>query len=236
MNSVSDEGAVARIARITVTLLFLAWLVDYIDRLLITLALPAIGRDFSLDKAEQGLILTVFFLTYALFQLPGGALADKIGARKTMTIPLVGWSIFTGLTAVAFSHAWLLVIRAIFGVGEGIFPAASMKVITERTQPKHRLTANGLMLCSNALGAADAFRIHGAAHVLPEPVAASGDASSRAVLDRAGLAGCGAAARHAGALAPGAGKPAAAADDAGGTAALSGRRALCRAGLSLADP
>jgi sugar phosphate permease len=163
MSGAFDESAVARIARLTVTLLFLAWLVDYIDRLLITLALPTIGHAFSLDKAEQGLILTVFFLTYALFQLPGGMLADKIGARKTMTIALVGWSIFTGLTAVAFSYAWLLVIRAIFGVAEGIFPAASMKAITERTRPKHRLTANGLMLCSNALGSAVAPLVAGPA-------------------------------------------------------------------------
>lgn len=159
----SSESAAAKVARITVTLLFLAWLVDYVDRLVITLALPFVGKTFSLNKAKQGLILTVFFTTYALSQMPGGFLADKIGARKTMTISLVGWPIFTGLTAVASNYATLLVIRALFGIGEGIFPAASMKAISERTRPKERLTANGLMLCSNAFGSAIAPLIAGPA-------------------------------------------------------------------------
>src|SRR5579875_3909757 len=96
----SLNGLAARAARITMVLLFLAWLVDYIDRLVITLALPSIGAEFHLDKAAQGLILTVFFITYALFQLPGGLLADRIGARRTMTWALTGWSVFTALTGV----------------------------------------------------------------------------------------------------------------------------------------
>jgi sugar phosphate permease len=152
-----------RVARITVALLFFAWVIDYIDRLVITLALPAIGRQFSLNKAEQGLILTVFFIPYALFQMPGGLLADRIGVRKTMTIALAAWSIFTGLTGLAFSYASLLVIRAVFGVTEGIFPAASMKAVTERTQPQQRSTANGFMFCSNSLGSALAPLIAGPA-------------------------------------------------------------------------
>ncbi len=157
------EAAAIRTMRLTVGLLFAAWLVDYVDRLVITLALPFIGRAFSLDKAGQGLILTVFFATYALAQVPGGVLADRIGARRTMTIALVGWSAFTALTAFASSYVMLLVVRAAFGVGEGIFPAASMKAVTERTRPQERLTANGVMLCSNAFGSAVAPLLAGPA-------------------------------------------------------------------------
>jgi sugar phosphate permease len=160
---VTSNSTAFRVARLTVILLFSAWLIDYIDRLVITLALPAIGKQFSLDKAEQGLILTVFFMAYAFFQMPGGILADKIGARKTMTIALAAWSIFTGFTGLAFSYASLLIIRAIFGITEGIFPAASMKALTERTEPKQRSTANGFMFCSNSLGAALAPLIAGPA-------------------------------------------------------------------------
>ncbi len=150
----SDAALAARVARVTMLLLFFAWLVDYIDRLVITLALPAIGREFHLDKAAQGLILTVFFITYALFQLPGGLLADRIGARRTMTWALTGWSVFTALTGVVGSYAWLLIVRTVFGITEGLFPAASMKAITARTRPQQRMTANGVMLCSNSLGSA----------------------------------------------------------------------------------
>jgi MFS family permease len=144
----------ARVARITVALLFLAWLVDYIDRLVITIALPMIGREFHLDKAAQGLILTVFFITYCIFQIPGGLLADRIGARRTMVLAMTAWSAFTALTGVAFNYISLLAIRTVFGITEGIFPGASMKAVSARTRPDQRMTANGLMVCSNPLGAA----------------------------------------------------------------------------------
>jgi MFS family permease len=155
--NLSDRATVraaARATRISVLLLFLAWIVDYIDRLVITLALPDIGRDFDLSKAEEGFVLTAFFLTYALAQLPGGYLADRFGAKVTMVAALVSWSLFTGLTGLAWTFGVLLVIRALFGITEGIFPGASMKAVSERTLPKDRMTANGLILASNPLGAA----------------------------------------------------------------------------------
>jgi sugar phosphate permease len=150
----STVRAVARATRTSVLLLFLAWVIDYIDRLVITLALPSIGDEFGIDKTEQGLVLTAFFLTYAAFQVPGGLLADRWGAKATMLVALVAWSVFTGLTGVAWNFAVLVAIRALFGMTEGIFPPASMKAISERTLPQDRMTANGLMLASNPLGAA----------------------------------------------------------------------------------
>lgn len=154
MPAYATASRAARTAQWTVLILFFAWLIDYIDRLVITLALPEIGKEFSISKAEQGLILSVFFITYALFQVPGGRLADWLGSRKTMTIALSVWSIFTALTGAALTYGLLLVIRLGFGASEGIFPGASMKAIAERTTPKQRLTASGVMLCSNPLGSA----------------------------------------------------------------------------------
>ena len=137
-----------------VGILFFAWLVDYIDRLVITLALPDIGRTFHIGPVAQGFILSAFFLMYALFQIPGGFLADRLGARKTMTLALAAWSLFTGLTALASSYFLLIVVRGLFGVSEGIFPAASMKAICERVPAEKRMAANGAMLASNPLGTA----------------------------------------------------------------------------------
>jgi sugar phosphate permease len=154
-NRVVIPPAVAqRVAVVTVAILFFAWLIDYIDRLVITLALPAIGRQFSLDRTAEGGILTAFFITYALFQVPGGLLADRIGSRQTMVIAMTLWSAFTALTGAAMSYVMLIVVRLFFGVFEGIFPGASVKAIAERTNRKIRMTSNGVMLASNPLGAA----------------------------------------------------------------------------------
>jgi sugar phosphate permease len=139
---------------VTVVVLFIAWLVDYIDRLVITIALPEIGDEFSLGETEQGLVLTAFFITYALFQIPGGILADSWGAKRTMLVAAAGWSVFTAACGLARGLGSMLALRAVFGALQGIFPAASIKAISERTTRKQRLTANGAMSASNPFGAA----------------------------------------------------------------------------------
>lgn len=143
-----------RDARLTVALLFIVWLVDYFDRLIMNFALPYIGTDFHLDHTQEGMLVSAFFLTYAFSQLPGGVLADRIGARKTIAIAMVGWSVFTGLTGLAWSFSALVVVRFVFGICEGVFPGAAYKAISERTEPADRMTAMGIMSSSNQFGAA----------------------------------------------------------------------------------
>ena len=150
----TETAQMSKVAKTTVTVLFIAWLVDYFDRLIVTFALPSIGKDFALNHTEQGLVVSAFFIAYAFSQLPGGVLADKVGARKIIIAALIFWSLFTGMTAVAWSLGALLVIRFLFGVGEGVFPGASFKAISERTNPRERMLANGVMLSSNNFGGA----------------------------------------------------------------------------------
>ncbi|WAH37996.1 MFS transporter [Alicyclobacillus dauci] len=150
----TTEQRLKRIAYVTTTILFISWLIDYIDRLVITLALPSIGKQFHLNSVEEGAIMSIFFFTYAICQIPGGILADRFGAKKTMTVAMTAWSVFTALTGAAGNYVVLMIVRFFFGVSEGIFPGASMKAIAERTSQKARLTANGTMVASNSLGSA----------------------------------------------------------------------------------
>ncbi|MFG2923032.1 MFS transporter [Streptomyces sp. NPDC048305] len=150
-----------RAAKTTVGLLFLAWIVDYIDRLVINLALPHIGTEFGIDRTQQGLVLSAFFFAYASCQIPGGLLADRFGSKKILLWAMLVWSVFTALTGTAWSFAALLVIRVLFGAGQGIFPAAAMKAVAERTGPEERMTASGWISSSNAFGAVVAPLIAG---------------------------------------------------------------------------
>ncbi len=133
-------------------MLFFAWLVDYADRVVVTIALPLIGRDFSLNHTERGLIVTAFGVAYALFQLPGGFIADRFGARRTMIVAMSTWTGFTALTAFAPNFLSLLGIRFLFGISEGAFPSAAFKTVSQNTKPEYRMTANSVVLCSNYLG------------------------------------------------------------------------------------
>ncbi|WP_086823915.1 MFS transporter [Streptomyces sp. NRRL B-24572] len=150
MSAPSPQSA-RRTVRITIVLLFAAWLVDYADRLVINLVLPSLGAEFELGRGQQGLIVSAFFLAYALAQIPGGMLADRYGARRVTLWALLAWSVFTALTGFAWSFVVLLVLRFAFGAAEGVFPPASLKVLVERTTPDERMAANGLIMSSNAV-------------------------------------------------------------------------------------
>ncbi|WCT05988.1 MFS transporter [Rhodococcus qingshengii] len=141
-----------RNARVVIALTFTAWLLSYADRQLVTLVLPLIGDDLDLDNTERGLLVSVFFLAYAATQIPAGLLADRFGAKRMAVIGIVAWSVFTILTGVVPGLVALLVVRFLFGIGEGMYPAASMKAIAEQTTPGQRMTANGWVLSSNAVG------------------------------------------------------------------------------------
>jgi predicted MFS family arabinose efflux permease len=137
--------------RTTVVLLFAAWFIDYVDRLAIAVILPTIGDEFDLDRGQQGLVVSVFFVAYAACQIPGGMLADRFGAKRVTCWALLAWSLFTALTGLAWSFTALLLVRFAFGAAEGIFPSASMKALVERTSVGERMGAQGLIMSSNAL-------------------------------------------------------------------------------------
>ncbi|HWD05458.1 MAG TPA: MFS transporter [Amycolatopsis sp.] len=141
-----------RVAWLTIALLFAGWIVNYIDTFTITVALPSIGQTLTLDKTQQGLVLTVFFFTYTLCQIPGGMLADRIGSRRALTLALIAWAVFTALTGLVSNYSLLLVVRGLYGIAAAMFPGAVAKAISERTSPAQRMTANGVVLTANAIG------------------------------------------------------------------------------------
>jgi sugar phosphate permease len=142
-------------ARYTVLLfLWLGWMFSFLDRMIMNVSLPFIGKELSLDKAEQGMIVSAFFIGYAMFQIPGGALADRFGARKVMTVAIIWWSVFTSLTGFIFSLPIMLAVRFLFGIGEGCFPASSWKIISTYFPPKERGFATSIQSSVNTLGPA----------------------------------------------------------------------------------
>lgn len=135
-------------------LLYVGWCVSYIDRAAINIALASIGKEFSLNPSVMGMVLSVFFVGYALMQLPGGWLADKFGSKKVIIISLLAWSAFTAFTGLAWSLTALIVIRFLFGLGEGAFPCASLKGVAEHFPRAERPKMTAGLLSSNYVGSA----------------------------------------------------------------------------------
>ena len=136
------------------TAIWIGWMLSFLDRMVISVSLPFIGKDLNIDPAMQGAILSAFFAGYALFQIPGGLLADKFGFRRVMAVGISWWSVFTALTGVVASYPVMLVCRCLFGIGEGCFPGASWKCIATYFPPKQRATATAIQSTVNTLGPA----------------------------------------------------------------------------------
>lgn len=142
----------AKTGIITFILLYIAFGISYIDRAAISIALSQIGKDFHLDAANLGIVISVFFFGYAMMQVPGGWLADRYGSKWIVISTIVMWSVFTMTTSYAWSFASLLVIRFIFGLAEGGFPSASLKAIGEMFDKESRPKLASLLVSSNYAG------------------------------------------------------------------------------------
>ncbi|TCP30975.1 sugar phosphate permease [Scopulibacillus darangshiensis] len=137
-----------------IALLFAGWFCDYLDRMVMSLGVTGIAKDFHLAPSEVGIVLSSFFVGYAFMQIPGGWLADKFGSKKLIVISIVMWSLFTVLTGLAWSLVSLLIIRFLFGIGQGSYPASAAKSIAENIPHKERGKAQGIAMSANPIGLA----------------------------------------------------------------------------------
>jgi len=106
-------------------LLFLGTVINYVDRVNISIAAPAMLRDTGWSKSELGWVFSAFLIGNALLQVPAGMIADRRGSRAVLTVAFVGFSVFTLLTPLAAgSLGLLLVTRFLPGAFELMtFPA-----------------------------------------------------------------------------------------------------------------
>lgn len=99
-------------------------LVNYFDRINLSIAAPQIQQEFGLDAAQLGLLFSVFFWPYALLQIPVGLVLDRVGVTPIGRLSAALWSVATALTAVATGTAGIVAARILLGIAETpAFPA-----------------------------------------------------------------------------------------------------------------
>lgn len=140
------------VRHIVLALTVAAYFITYMDRVVFSSAAPDMRKDLGLSLVQVGAILAAFRYSYAIFQVPGGWLGDKIGPRRALTIIVGWWSVLTSLTAVGWNATSLIVIRFIFGVGEaGAFPIAT-RSLSRWILPSERGFAQGITHAGSRLG------------------------------------------------------------------------------------
>ena len=136
---------------------FLISMLMWIDRACISAAEDNIAQDLNLTPTQMGWVMGAFSLGYALFQVPGGKLADRFGPRAVMSCVCLAWSVFTGLTGVVRQVALLVGVRFLFGVGEaGGYPTISRAIYSWLPIGERGIT-NSLIFSGGRLGAAVAM-------------------------------------------------------------------------------
>ncbi len=133
-------------------LLFFLSMITYIDRVCISVAGPRMQADLGLSSSMWGWVVGAFTLSYALFEIPTGAMGDKIGSRRTLARIVLWWSMFTSLTGTVSNFFVLCVVRFLFGMGEaGAYPNASSTI--SRWFPKsQRARATSVVWGASRLG------------------------------------------------------------------------------------
>jgi len=135
-------------------LLSLLLVITYLDRVCISVAGPRMQEALHIGPVAWGWVTAIFTFTYAIFEIPSGALGDRVGPRRVLTRIVLWWSAFTSITGFVSGFYPLLAVRALFGIGEaGAFPNTSIAV--SRWFPVHeRGRAFGVIFLATQMGGA----------------------------------------------------------------------------------
>jgi MFS transporter, ACS family, D-galactonate transporter len=139
---------------LVLALLALGVLIAYTDRMNLSTALPAIQASFPLSAAASGILLSAFFWSYTLLQIPAGWLVDRYGLKWPYAVRLLVWSAVSAATALVSSLNGLIAIRIVLGIGESIVTPASLRYIRENFAEQERGLPSGIYFSGTKYGPA----------------------------------------------------------------------------------
>lgn len=141
------------------TFLCAVTVVAYVQRLALAAPTRMIEGELGLGPAGMGVVMGAWYWGYALFQLPSGWAADRLGSKPALILFAVAWSLLTALTGLATGFVGLLLLWTLMGcLQAGIFPCCT-KAIGATFPPAGQAFASGMLACCMALGAAVAHRL-----------------------------------------------------------------------------
>ena len=135
-----------------IILIFIATVINYIDRTAFALLWPEMGKDLGMDNSDYALMLNVFMITYAASKFLSGRLYDKIGTRIGFTLSILVWSLAAAFHAIAKGVVSLSIVRGLLGLGEaGLWPG-TVKNNGEWFPVKQRALAQGIFNSGASIG------------------------------------------------------------------------------------
>lgn len=143
------------ISRTLTGVLILLWLsvfLNYIDRSNLSIAAPLLKGELGISATQLGVLLSAFFWTYALLQLPAGWLVDRYEVKWVFAAGFLIWSAATAITGVMHSFAALVAVRVVLGMGESVAYPSYSKIIASHFREGNRGMANSVVASGLSLG------------------------------------------------------------------------------------
>ena len=112
--------------RIVLALVFFGILISYVDRGNLSIAAPFLMSEFRLTPQSMGVLLSAFFWTYGIFQIPTGLLLDRFGIRWTYAVAFLVWSLSSAAIALSHGFGGVLSLRLLLGMAETVGPLARL--------------------------------------------------------------------------------------------------------------
>ena len=160
--ALGDKTDVAPASYGVLALLCVVYVLNYIDRSLIFILFPPIKKELQLSDFQMALLgSTAFVLFYTLLGIPCGRLADRVVRKNMISVGLLIWSLFSGLTGFASHFATLFCCRVLVGVGESTLGPAALSLLSDLFPPRLRATASALYSAGIPIGAGLALYLGG---------------------------------------------------------------------------
>jgi len=129
--------------------------ISYADRSNLSTAIIPMSQTFNWDPLFSGVVLSSFWGGYALTQVFGGVISDRLGGERILTLALILWSICTALTpsAAELGNFSVIIVRIALGAGEGMALPAIHSMITKYVHPSYRSISASVITAACYLGA-----------------------------------------------------------------------------------
>ena len=148
----------SRVRWLLIFWMFVISAIAFLDRVNIGVAGTSMERAYGFDHVKFGMVASMFNWGYALFQAPGGRLADRFGPRRILALGTLWWAVFTALTAAVpvgfpLAIATIAAVRFFLGVGEAVVYPAGNRLVASWIPLRERGIANGLIFAGVGAGA-----------------------------------------------------------------------------------
>lgn len=139
---------------VSLTLLLICGTINYLDRGSLSVANPLIRQDLGISLSQMGWLLSAFGWSYAIMQLPIGALVDRLGPRITLGVGLTFWSLAQGIGGLCTNFTQFVWARIFLGIGEAPHYPTSARVVSNWFAPRDRGVPVGVFNAASPLGTA----------------------------------------------------------------------------------